>query len=183
MHLEQAEQLSPPVAAGFSFRPGIPCFQPDWMRSVDGLEQTLEVGALVADVGCGRGESTVRMARAFPKSRFIGVEEDAAALEAARNLAAGVGLRNVLFLQAGAADLPCLDLFDVIASYDSIHRLADPIAAAERIFATLADNGVWLWTAPASFGQAYEIAAAAGFGGFERLTAAEPSHQLFAVRK
>jgi tRNA G46 methylase TrmB len=34
----------------------------------------LEAGARVADVGCGKGASTILMAKAFPKSRFVGFD-------------------------------------------------------------------------------------------------------------
>jgi hypothetical protein len=41
-----------------------------WIPSLEGVKEKLEAGAKVADVGCGKGASTILMAKAFPKSRF-----------------------------------------------------------------------------------------------------------------
>ena len=45
-----------------------------WLPALDGVVKKLEAGARVADVGCGHGWSTVLMAKAFPKSQFIGYD-------------------------------------------------------------------------------------------------------------
>ena len=36
------------------------------------VKAKLEQGALVADVGCGRGRALIKMAQVFPKSRYVG---------------------------------------------------------------------------------------------------------------
>ena len=38
----------------------------EWLPALDGVVAKLEAGALVADVGCGHGASTILMAQAFP---------------------------------------------------------------------------------------------------------------------
>ena len=43
-------------------------------RRWTGVVAKLESGATVADVGCGHGFSTIIMAKAFPKSTFIGYD-------------------------------------------------------------------------------------------------------------
>src|SRR5262249_24191057 len=58
------------------------CFKPNyignlvsqWLPALDGVEAKLKKGAKVADVGCGHGISTLIMARAFPKSQFVGFD-------------------------------------------------------------------------------------------------------------
>ena len=45
-----------------------------WLPALEGVVKRLEAGARVADVGCGHGWSTVLMAKAFPKSQFIGYD-------------------------------------------------------------------------------------------------------------
>ena len=45
-----------------------------WLPALDGVAAKLESGAKVADVGCGHGFSTIIMAKAFPKSTFIGYD-------------------------------------------------------------------------------------------------------------
>ena len=77
----------------------------DWLPALDGVVEKLEAGALVADVGCGHGASTILMAKAFPASRFVGVDYHAESIETARRRAAQAGVADrVTFEVAGAAD-------------------------------------------------------------------------------
>src|SRR3546814_6451386 len=46
----------------------------EWLPKLDGAVSKLQAGALVADVGCGHGHSTVIMAEAFPNSTFVGFD-------------------------------------------------------------------------------------------------------------
>ena len=64
-----------------------------------------QVGALVADIGCGHGHSTRLMAEAFPNSRFIGIDIHAPSIEAARSHAAAHGeIVNLTFEVGNALD-------------------------------------------------------------------------------
>src|SRR5947207_10455858 len=55
------------------FRPGYNAnLIESWLPSLDGVVERLERGALVADVGCGHGASTILMAKAYPNSSFVG---------------------------------------------------------------------------------------------------------------
>src|SRR6516164_11733156 len=66
------------------FRPGYHNFLvQQWLPALDGVVEKLERGAKVADVGCGHGLSTVLMARAFPKSQFIGYDFHPSSIECA----------------------------------------------------------------------------------------------------
>src|SRR4029077_12784436 len=42
----------------------------EWIPALDGVQEKLQRGARVADVGCGHGASTILMAKAFPRSTF-----------------------------------------------------------------------------------------------------------------
>ena len=60
-------------AVALFFRPGYHNnLVSQWLPALDGILPKLERGAAVADVGCGHGWSTVMMAQAFPRSRFVG---------------------------------------------------------------------------------------------------------------
>ncbi len=53
------------------FRPGYAAnLVSSWIPSLQEVQQKLDAGARVADVGCGKGASTILMAKAFPKSEF-----------------------------------------------------------------------------------------------------------------
>lgn len=53
------------------------CYQANlissWIPALEGVQEKLERGATVADVGCGHEASTLIMARAYPRSRFFGL--------------------------------------------------------------------------------------------------------------
>src|SRR6201982_4043067 len=51
------------------FRPGYAAnLVTTWIPALEGVQQKLERGARVADVGCGKGASTLLLAKAFPNS-------------------------------------------------------------------------------------------------------------------
>ena len=78
-----------PEAIERFFRPGYVNFLiKDWLGAVPGLTARLEKGATVADVGCGRGQSTVIMGKAFPNSKILGIDYHGPSIEHARQLAA-----------------------------------------------------------------------------------------------
>ena len=64
------------------FRPGyIGNLVAYWIPALDGVEEKLERGATVADIGCGHGASTIIMAQAYPQSRFLGFDSHAPSIE------------------------------------------------------------------------------------------------------
>jgi Putative methyltransferase len=57
------------------FRPGYAAnLMTSWIPALDGMQPRLRAGALVADVGCGHGASTIMMAQAYPRSEFVGFD-------------------------------------------------------------------------------------------------------------
>jgi hypothetical protein len=53
------------------FRPGYRVhLVAEWIPALEGVQEKLERGAKVADVGCAHGASTIIMAAAFPNSEF-----------------------------------------------------------------------------------------------------------------
>ena len=66
------------------FRPGYRAhLVAEWIPALDGVEEKLERGAKVADVGCGHGASTIIMAEAFPNSEFFGFDYHDGSIERA----------------------------------------------------------------------------------------------------
>jgi SAM-dependent methyltransferase len=112
------------------FRPGYKAnLLSTWLPALDGVVDKLEKGARVADVGCGYGSSTLIMAKAFPKSEFIGYDFHDASIDEARKLCAGVP--NVRFEVARAQDYAGKD-FDLVC---------DPVGAARHIAQSLKPDG------------------------------------------
>ena len=64
----------------------------DWLPALEGVVEKLNRGATVADVGCGHGASTILMAKAFPKSQFIGFDYHLASVHRAEQSARDAGV-------------------------------------------------------------------------------------------
>src|SRR6201998_3572193 len=77
------------------FRPGYAAnLVSAWIPALDGVQAKLEKGAKVADVGCGKGSSTLLMAQAFPKSQFFGFDYHDKSIEAATDAAKREGIAD-----------------------------------------------------------------------------------------
>jgi SAM-dependent methyltransferase len=130
------------------FRPGYKGhLVAEWIPALDGVEQKLTEGAKVADIGCGHGASTVLMAEAFPDSEFHGFDYHPASIERARDAAADAGIDNTDFEIATAKDYPGTN-YDMVAVFDCLHDMGDPVGASTHIHETLAPDGTWLIVEP-----------------------------------
>ena len=119
-----------------------------WLPALDGVVERLTKGARVADVGCGLGASTILMAKAFPNSRFWGFDSHGPSIELARQRAVQAGVADrVVFEKASATDFPG-DQYDLVAHFDCLHDLEDPVGAAKRTHEALAKDGTWLIVEP-----------------------------------
>ena len=120
----------------------------EWLPALDGVVARLQAGALVADVGCGHGASTILMAQAFPASRFAGFDYHEASIATARERAAEAGVADRVTFEVAGADAYGGEGYDLVAFFDSFHDLGDPVAAARRAAATLAPDGTCLVVEP-----------------------------------
>lgn len=131
------------------FRPGYAAnLVSQWLPALEGGDARLKAGAKVADVGCGHGASTIIMAHAYPASSFVGFDYHAASIDHARESArrAGVDAR-VRFEVAAAKDFGGRD-YDMVAMFDCLHDMGDPVGAAAHVRETLRDDGTWMVVEP-----------------------------------
>lgn len=130
------------------FRPGYNAHLVDeWIPALDGVREKLEAGARVADIGCGHGASTIIMAQAFPNSTFVGYDFHPASIAAARERTAAAGVGNrVTFEVASAKDFP--GRYDLVACFDCLHDMGDPVGAAAHVLSALEPDGTWLLVEP-----------------------------------
>jgi SAM-dependent methyltransferase len=121
---------------------------PDWLPALTGVPEKLERGARVADVGCGHGASTIVMAQAFPNSTFTGFDYHGPSVERARAAAreAGVAAR-CRFEVADAKGYPGTG-YDLVAFFDCLHDMGDPVGVARYVHRSLAADGTWLIVEP-----------------------------------
>ena len=121
---------------------------PEWLPALDGVVDALEAGALVADVGCGHGHSTVLMAEAFPRSRFVGIDPHPESIAEARAHAAAAGVADRVSFEVGTATDYADGGFDLICFFDCLHDLGDPVGAARHARSALAEGGTVMLIEP-----------------------------------
>jgi SAM-dependent methyltransferase len=133
------------------FRPGYAAnLVSSWLPALDGVEDRLLKGARVADIGCGHGASTALMAQAYPASAFTGSDYHEGSVRQARQRIADAGLeRKVTFEVASAQDFSG-GPYDLVTSFDCLHDMGDPLAAARHVREQLAPDGTWLVVEPAA---------------------------------
>lgn len=131
------------------FRPGYAAHLiATWIPSLTGVEEKLKAGGKVADIGCGHGSSTVIMAQAYPNSRFWGFDNHEKSIETARQRAKEAGVSDrVTFAVANASEVPD-EQFDMVAFFDCLHDMGDPVGACKRTAEVLAPDGSALIVEP-----------------------------------
>ena len=118
-----------------------------WIPALDGVQEKLQQGAKVADVGCGYGHSTLIMAEAFPNTQFHGFDFHAPSIEKAQVLAQEKGIHNVTFEVAKAKDFPG-ENYDLVTFFDCLHDMGDPAGASQHVYSKLAADGTWMIVEP-----------------------------------
>jgi 2-polyprenyl-3-methyl-5-hydroxy-6-metoxy-1,4-benzoquinol methylase len=131
------------------FRPGYAAHLiASWIPSLTGVKEKLEAGGKVADIGCGHGSSTIIMAQAYPKSRFWGFDNHEKSVETARQRAKDAGVSDrVTFAVANASELPD-EQYDMVAFFDCLHDMGDPVGACKRAAEVLNAEGSALIVEP-----------------------------------
>lgn len=111
-----------------------------WIPALGGVTEKLTQGAKVADIGCGHAASTIIMAKAFPKSHFVGIDFHQESIDYARSKAEQAGLSNIEFKVATAKDYQDKD-FDFITFFDCLHDMGDPVGACQHAKKALKPGG------------------------------------------
>ena len=131
------------------FRPGyIANLIPAWIPSLDGVEDKLRAGASVADIGCGLGASTILLAQEYRNSRFTGSDYHDQSIELARKHAGDAGVADRVSFEVASAATFSGDGYDLAATFDCLHDMGDPLAAAKHIRQALKPDGTWLIVEP-----------------------------------
>jgi 2-polyprenyl-3-methyl-5-hydroxy-6-metoxy-1,4-benzoquinol methylase len=108
------------------------------------LVERLQTGVDVLDVCCGHGHAINVMARAFPASRFTGLDFSVEGIAAARVEAAEWGVANARFEVQDVAQLEAPAQYDFITAFDCIHDQAHPQQTLQAIAAALRPGGIFL---------------------------------------
>jgi len=110
---------------------------------IDGLHARLTEGIEVLDIGCGRGRALMALARAYPKSRFVGYDLGLDVVAVAQRRADEAGLPNVRFRQVDLTHWDEPQGFDLITALDAIHDQARPDKVLAAVRRALRPGGVF----------------------------------------
>jgi len=133
------------------FRPGyLAHLVPEWIPALDGIQEKLEAGAKVADIGCGHGASSILLAEAFPSSTIVGSDYHAGSIEEARTHATEAGVTDRVSFEVAGAQAFSGSGYSLVASFDCLHDMGDPLGAAKHVRSSLAPDGSWLIVEPAA---------------------------------
>jgi SAM-dependent methyltransferase len=131
------------------FRPGYNAnLTSGWLPALDGVVAKLEQGALVADVGCGYGASTILMAQAFPNSTFAGSDYHNGSIETAGHHAREAGVTGRVSFETAPAAAYSGTGYDLVTMFDCLHDMGDPVGAARHVRGTLKPDGTWMIVEP-----------------------------------
>ena len=120
----------------------------DWIAALDGVDERLEAGGRIADVGCGHAAPTIRMAEAYPDSAVVGIDYHEASIAVARERAETAGVADrVDFEVATAREYSGTD-YDLVTMFNCFHDMGDPVGIAAHVRETLADDGTWMIVEP-----------------------------------
>lgn len=131
------------------FRPGyISNLVTNWISALDGVQEKLEAGGTVVDLGCGHGSSSVLMAETFPNSKIYGYDIHGPSIDDARRKATAVGVDNIAFDQADASSIPSNGGYDFACIFDALHDMGDPVGVARHVRDSLAPGGTLMVVEP-----------------------------------
>jgi SAM-dependent methyltransferase len=117
---------------------------PRIIPALDGVQERLERGALVVDVGCGAGVALTALASAYPNSTFHGYELSRHALDRAAARLSENALTNVELFHTRAEELPSDGRYDFVLTFDCLHDMTRPADTIAAIRGALAHDGTWL---------------------------------------
>ncbi len=120
----------------------------EWLPALTGVTEKLDRGAMVADIGCGHGHSTVLMAKAYPNSRFWGFDVHEGSITAAQKIAREAGLEDRVTFEVATSNTYPARSYDLICFFDCLHDMGRPIDAVRHAMKALAKDGTLMLIEP-----------------------------------
>jgi SAM-dependent methyltransferase len=116
-----------------------------WIPAMPEVEARLARGARLADVGCGSGRALIKLAQAFPESRFVGYELHGPNVDRATANVRAAGLADRVRMEQTDAvrGLPEAE-YDVVCTFDVVHDAAAPLELLRAIRRSLRPDGVYV---------------------------------------
>jgi 2-polyprenyl-3-methyl-5-hydroxy-6-metoxy-1,4-benzoquinol methylase len=115
----------------------------EWFAAVPELRERLDNGARVADIGCGFGWSAIGLADGYDSITVDGYDLDRPSIATARTHAVEAGVEDrVTFHEIDAGDASVSGNYDVVAAFECIHDMPDPVSTLASMRRIAADDGL-----------------------------------------
>jgi len=114
---------------------------PVWLPAMPEVQAKLEGGALVADVGCGRGRALIKLAQVYPNARYIGYDVFGPAIEQATRNAQAAGVEDCVRFQLLDVSEGLPEQYDMITTFDVVHDAVNPRGLLRTIRKALRPDG------------------------------------------
>jgi len=115
----------------------------EWFAGVPELDSRLTAGARVADIGCGHGWSAIGLADVYRNITVDGFDLDEPSVATARKHAAEAELdHRVRFHAIDAGDSSIPGPYDVVAAFECIHDMPDPVSTLETMRRLAGEDGI-----------------------------------------
>ncbi len=115
-----------------------------WIPAMPDVKALLERGCDVADVGCGRGRAIIRLAQAFPRSRYLGYDNFGPTVARATDNAREAGVSDRVRFEEHDVSKGLPAEFNIITTFDVVHDAVDPLQLLRSIRQALRPDGVYV---------------------------------------
>jgi SAM-dependent methyltransferase len=115
-----------------------------WIPLMPDVQDRLDRGVKVADVGCGRGRALLNLAAAFPSSEFVGYDVYPPTVAHAQEAAAASGLADRVRFACQDVALGLPEPYELIFTVDTVHDAVDPRAFLQTVRRALTPDGCFV---------------------------------------
>src|SRR5215210_2477788 len=99
-------------------------------------------GGRVLEVGCGNGWASIALARSFPLVKIDAIDADSSSIENASRNVEEAGLSDRISLNLTTIEKASLkEKYDLVMTFESVHDIAYPIKALEKMREIIAPRG------------------------------------------
>lgn len=113
----------------------------EWIPAMPDVQAMLERGVQVADVGCGSSRVLIMLAKAFPNSRYVGIDPFEPLIERAKVNAEAAGVSDLVSYKVLDSSFGVFGQYDLVTTFNVIHEASNPVELLRAIRKSLRQGG------------------------------------------